>query len=556
MPDVPDRFPEYQAKDFPYFRRVWNRVVVALMAASFVPLILIGGGMYYYATSVLKEKTLATLRMEVINHKQIIDQFLAERTMDLKALSANLGLNSLIRPGVLEGVFKSLRSATGRPYFTDLGIIDDQGRHLAYVGPYDLISKNYKNAEWFKAVMESGVHISNVFLGFRDVPHFVIAVKQVSDEGVWCIRATVDTVYFDNMASQAASERRGDAFLVSKNGIFQTSPRLGGQLMGQSEFKGLKPFEGLKLEEIRGEVRAMVWLENVAWVCVVRLEQKEILKPLHRMRNIGIFVFVLGAILIVLTVLLITNQLVSSLETKRRSIRFLDQQLRRTSYMASSMELSYGFFHEIKDIMANIDVATTWVQEQTREGNLDGIHEGLGQIKSEVSRSRKSIDKFIRFTRPGQPAIVEVNINEILNDLLDFLGSELRSKNIKVERDYQDHLPHIRSETSKVRQVFQNILLNAMAAIEKSGEISLKTRADQSGVTVTVTDNGRGIPEENIEKVFDPLFTTKPEGTGLGLPICLNILQKLGGRISVKSKPGEGATFTVQLPIQFKPSGS
>ena len=549
MSDVPASFSKTKEKDYPYFRGVWNRVVVALTAASFIPLILIGGGMYYYATSALKEKTLTTLRMQVINHKDAIDQFLAERTMDLKVVSANLGLDSLITPDVLEGVFLSLRSAEGRSCFTDLGIIDDQGRHLAYVGPYDLISKNYKDAPWFKAVMESDVYISDVFSGFRRVPHFIIAVKQADNEGAWIIRATVDTVYFDGITSQSPGKRSGDAFLINRNGVFQTNPRMGGQLMEKSEFTGLEPFEGVKLEERKGKIHATAWLKNVPWLSVAKIDQDEIFDSLHRVRNTGIFIFILGAILILLTVLLITNQLVSSLETKRRNIRFLDQQLRRTSYMASSMELSYGFFREIKDNLANIDVATTWIHDLTR---VDEIEKSLDQIKSEVLRSRKSIDKFLRFIRPGHPVITEVNINEILDDLLEFLVSELDFKNIKVKRDYQDHLPIIRSDNSKLRQVFQNVVLNAVSAVEKDGEISLTTSADKNGVTVTVADNGPGIPEENIDQVFDPLFTTKPEGTGLGLFICLNITQKLGGSISVRSKPKRGASFVIQLPFQIK----
>jgi two-component system NtrC family sensor kinase len=525
------------------------------MAASFIPLVLIGGGMYYYATSALKEKTLAALRMEVISHKEAIDEFLAERTMHLRVLSANLDLSKLTAPGVLETAFLSLRSPDGRPCFADLGVIDDQGIHLAYVGPYDLISKNYKNAEWFKAVMENNVYVSDVFLGFRDVPHFIIAVKQVTSRRSWIIRATVDTAYFDSITAEARGKRSMDAFLVNRNGIFQTSPRISGKLMGQSEFKRLERFEGVKLEEIQGQIRATTWLSKVPWLCVVRIDQDDIFEALQRVRRIGIYVFVLGAILIVFTVLLTTNQLVSILEAKRRSIRFLDQQLRRTSYMASLMELSHGFFREINDTLANIDIAATWIQDLAVKGDLKEIEKDLDQIKSEVSRSRKSIDKFIRFMRPDEPAIIDVNVNELLNDLIEFLGSELRLKKIRVKKDYEDNLPGIRSDHSKLRKVFQNIVLNAMTAVEKDGEISLTTRAVQNGVAVTIADNGPGIPEENMENIFDPLFTTKPEGAGLGLSICLNILQRLGGHISVKSEPEKGAVFTVELPLHIKLTG-
>jgi two-component system NtrC family sensor kinase len=552
MLDIASIFTKTQEKDFPYFRHVWNRIVVALIAASFIPLILIGGGMYYYATSALKEKTLAALRMEVLNHKEAIDEFLAERTMDLRALSVNLELSKLTAPGALETVFLSLRSPAGRPCFMDLGVIDYQGRHLAYFGPYDLISKNYKNTEWFKGVMENNVYVSDVFLGFRNIPHFIIAVKQGTDRGSWIIRATVDTAYFDGITSGVRGKRSMDAFLVNRRGIFQTSPGMSGKLMGQSEFKDLEHFEGIKLEEIKGQIRATTWLNKVPWLCVVRIDQNDIFDALRRVRKIGIYVFVLGAILIVFTVLLTTNQLVSILEAKRKSIRFLDQQLRRTSYMASLMELSNGFFQEINDTLANIDIAAAWIQDLAVKGDLKEIEKNLGQIKTEVSRSRKSIDKFIRFVRPDAPAIVDVNVNELLNDLIEFLDGELRLRKIRIKKDYDDNLPNIRSDRSKLRQVFQNIVLNAMTAVQKDGEISLTTRAVQNGVVVTIEDNGPGIPKENMENIFDPLFTTKPERAGLGLSICLNILQKLAGHISVKSEPEKGTAFSVELPLHIE----
>jgi two-component system NtrC family sensor kinase len=550
LPKTPGRS---QQKDFPYFRRLRGSIVTVLFAASFVPLVLIGGGMYYYAASVLKQKALDSLRMEVVNHKEVIDQFLSERVTGLRLVSENAGLNALTSPGGLEAVFQSLQSAYDGSSLADLGIINDQGRHLAYVGPFELISRNYQDAAWFKEVMKRGVYVSDVFLGFRNKPHFIIAVKQQSGERSWIIRATVDSDSFNSIVSEVDGNKGGDAYLVDRNGIYQTRPRKAGDLMGNSGFKDLKSFQGVRLVESQGKLLATVWLEAVPWLCAVEIDERVAFEALHRTRNIGIIVFVFGSILIILTVLFTTNHLVSRLETKRRSIRFLSEQLRHTSYMASSMELTYGFFREINDTLSNIDVTASWIQDLTRDGGLSTIQESLAQIKSEVSRSKKSIEKFLRFIGPGSPVIRDVNVNEILEDLLEFLDSELHFKNIRVTQDFQDHLPSIRSNRPKLRQVFQNIILNAMAAIEKDGEVILATRSGEGGIKVTITDDGPGIPEENLGKIFDPLFTTKSEGTGLGLPVCLNILERLGGRISVKSEAEKGTSFTVELPFQFKP---
>ncbi|MBW2084487.1 MAG: hypothetical protein JRI54_00435, partial [Deltaproteobacteria bacterium] len=245
------------------------------------------------------------------------------------------------------------------------------------------------------------------------------------------------------------------------------------------------------------------------------------------------------------------------LEFKRRSIRFLDQQLRQTSQMASAMPQSYGLLREIKDTLANIDVTVTWIQDLTQKGNLNEMKESLEQIESEVLRSRRAIDKFLNFFRPDEPApiITEVNVNDMLDDIVEFFSRGLRFNNIRVRRDYEFGISGIRSNPFQLRQVFQNLILNAMAAIQTDGEILLKTYMTEDRVMVVVTDDGPGIPEENMEKVFSPLFTTKSEGIGLGLSISVSILEKLGGNISVRNEPERGASFTVELPLRFKHSG-
>jgi len=546
-------------QDYPYFRRVWNNVVTALLAVSFLPLILIGGGMYLYAERALNNKTIESLRLEVLNHKKAIDSFLAERTSDLKLVSTNLDRASLTRQETLEAVYKSLQREL--PCFIDLGIIDDQGRHLAYTGPYELITKNYKEAAWFKQVMARDVYVSDIFLGFRKVPHFVIAVRQSSPEGDWIIRATVDSAYFDAIVSEISPEMNADAFLVDRKGIFQTRPRRGGQLMGQSEVKGLEPFQGIRIEELGGWLRVMVWLDKAPWLCVVQVEQKKVFAELHRIRNAGIFVFILGGILIVLTVLLTTNHLISRLERKRRSIRFLDHQLRRTSRLAASAHLSAGVFSEVQEALANIEVAGDWIGELAGRDpagpeTAAEIRKSVEQIKAEALASRRAIDKFLSWLRPAGPVIMEVDVHHLLDELIELLERELRFSNIEVVRDYQADLPQVRSDPGQLSQVFQNLILNAISALKKGGALTLKTIALPDRVRVIVSDSGPGIPEENLVKIFDPFFTTSPDGIGLGLTISLNILEKLGGAISAESRPGQGASFIIEIPLRLQAAGN
>lgn len=541
--------------DFPYFRRLWKSVVVALLAASFIPMLVIGGGMYFFTVSILKERTLDALRQEVIEHREAIDEFLSERTSDLRLLATNLGFQHLSSPGALEKVFRSLQEEL--PCFTDLSIIDDQGRHLAYVGPYDLLGRNYKEAPWFKAVKEKDVYISDVFMGFRQEPHFILAVKQNTAGGFWIIRATVDTAYFDKMVTEVLSHRRGDAFIVNREGVFQTSPRTSGKLMGPSGLKGLHPVEGVGLEETAREILVMAWLQRVPWVCVARFDPEEIYRPLRVLRNLAVGVFVVGAMIIVGTVLLTTNYLFMRLERKRRSIRVLDDQLRHSSRVASSMHLAAGIIRDLNDTLSNIDLVTNWLEEMshrnlTKEENVSEMRESLGQIKAEVSRARKTTEKFTKATRRSLPVIREIKMNDLLEEILDLLERELHFNRITVKRNYQDPSPLVRSDPSQLRQVFQSLLLNAITAIRKDGQITVTTRGGAEEVSVLVADTGPGIPRDMMDKLFDPVHTAKPDGTGLGLSVSAGIMQKLGGQIGVDSEPGQGATFTVTVPSRFK----
>jgi len=546
---------ETQDGDYPYFRRLWNSVVVALLAASFIPLLVIGGGMYYYTVSAVEERTLDNLRMELSHHRKAVDEFLAERTLNLKLLASNLGLDYLTAPGNLEKAFSSLQGEI--PCFTDLGIIDDQGRHLAYIGPYDLLSKNYSETPWFKALKEREVYISDVFLGFRKEPHFIIAVKQDTAQGFWIIRATMDTVYFENLVKRILNERPGDAFIVNSDGYFQAAPRSVGRIMEQGELRYLKYFEDTRLEGTKQEIVAMTWLNKVPWVYVARYDRKEIYRDLRNMRIVAGAALGLGALIIVLTVLLTTNYLFTRLETKRRSIRFLDQQLRHSSRMASSAKLGEGFVREIKDALSNIDLVVDWLEELSRrdlskESNLEELRESFKQVKDEVARTRKSTERFLKATRPSMPVIEEVRINDILDEIVELLDREFHFNRITVKRSYAEPPPVIRSDPSLLRQVFQNLVLNAVAAVGKDGEITLQVRPEAEGVSVTVSDTGPGIQMDMQAKIFDPLFTTRPDGTGLGLAVGAGIVEKLGGRISVKSEPGKGAAFTVELPARLK----
>ncbi len=269
---------------------------------------------------------------------------------------------------------------------------------------------------------------------------------------------------------------------------------------------------------------------------------------------IAVLVFVGASLLIVAAVLLTTNDLVSRLEAKRRSLGLLDRQLRRTSYLSSAMELSLNYFQEVKETLMNIDSAAILIREAPQVRGTDQLMQDIEQIRSEVERGRASVDRLVRYIQAEHPLIRDVNLHELLDHLLEILGRELRQRSIRVERAFTPDLPAVRSDRSKLRHLFQNIVLNALTAIERQGLISIATRFESGRVEVRIADSGCGIAEADMPHIFEPLWTTKSEGTGLGLPICRDILEKLGGAIGVDSQPGQGTVVTITLPVHFSPS--
>jgi two-component system NtrC family sensor kinase len=540
--------------DYPYFRSLWNLVVVSLLAAAFLPLLLLGGAIYVYTTGALKRNAVDTLRIQVQDHRTVIDQFLAERASDLRLLAANIGFEQLTAGGGLGRAFRSLQREGA--FFSDLGVIDSEGNHRAYVGPYDLLTRNYREHFWFRPTVEKGLYISDVYLGYRQVPHFIIAVKQQDADRFWILRATVDADYFERFVAASAGGFKAEAYLVNREGVYQSRPPSAGTSMETAPFAPVAPFEGIRIEERGERILAMAWHQTVPWVSIVEMNRADIFAEFDRVRWICLATFVLGALLIIPTVLLTTNKLVRMLESKRRNLNFLDQQLRHASQLASSGRLAQGALEDITDSLANIHSASQWMRELWRqrlqaEPDPEEISGTLDQIDAEIHRSEKAVQRGLKLARPSAgPVRIDLNLQDLLAEILDLMRRELHFKRIRVTRDAPDPALTVCSDPDGLRQVLQNLISNAAAATPDGGDIEIGSRVAGGRLQLTVIDSGPGIPPNDVEKIFEPLYTTRPEGLGLGLTISRSIVERLGGTLSVRNVPGRGAAFTVEMPLK------
>jgi two-component system NtrC family sensor kinase len=180
------------------------------------------------------------------------------------------------------------------------------------------------------------------------------------------------------------------------------------------------------------------------------------------------------------------------------------------------------------------------------------LQSSIAVVRSEVQRGQQAVERFLRYIEPQSPLIIEVDVHKLLDDLFQILDRELLFRSISVRRVFQADLPTVRSDSSKLRQVFLNIVINAVEAIDKDGEITLTSEVVENGLAVTVSDNGPGISAADLKRIFEPLWTTRSQGTGLGLPLCRQILEKLDGEITIQSALGKGTVVTVTLPLRLK----
>ena len=160
-------------------------IFVSMILVPFIPFILALGIGYYYFAASLETNTIESMKRIVKDHRQMIESFLMERKADLEFILKTHSFEQLRRPENLEVIFENLQKQSQA--FVDLGIFDENGLHVAYLGPYQLSGRDYHQAPWFKAVIQNGFFISDVFLGYRQVPHFVIAVASTGRNSRWVI---------------------------------------------------------------------------------------------------------------------------------------------------------------------------------------------------------------------------------------------------------------------------------------------------------------------------------------------------------------------------------
>jgi two-component system NtrC family sensor kinase len=237
--------------------------------------------------------------------------------------------------------------------------------------------------------------------------------------------------------------------------------------------------------------------------------------------------------------------------TMEKKLQETHLQLVSSEKMASLGKLAAGIAHEINNPLGGILIYSSLMMEDLPEE--DARRGDLARIVQEAGRCKEIVKSLLEFARQTEPKMEPTDINRAINDGLFFLVNQALFHNIQIVKKLDPFLPFVQGNASQLKQVLMNIIVNAAEAMHDSGTLTITTSPapDRKTVFVEFMDTGEGIPEENLTRIFDPFFTTKEvgKGTGLGLATSYGIVEDHGGKISVKSKVGEGTTFTIELPI-------
>ena len=243
-----------------------------------------------------------------------------------------------------------------------------------------------------------------------------------------------------------------------------------------------------------------------------------------------------------------SQQMEEKIQKTTADLRKTEAQLIRSEKLAALGQLAAGIAHEIRNPLTSINILIHSLTENLPSGNTH--REDLKVIEEEILRINEIVDQFLRFAKPASPLFEKTDLIPIFEEILQLLRPQIERGKITVKKELEP-LPLITVDKEQIKQVILNLLMNAIQAMPAGGELSTNGRFSKDGywVELTIQDSGLGIPPEDMDKLFNPFFSTKEGGIGLGLSIAHRIIDQHHGKIEVESNPGKGTLFTISLPV-------
>jgi len=393
----------------------------------------------------------------------------------------------------------------------------------------------------------------NYFMAFRDIIRTMHAQENLDDVLLVVVKKTSEVLDAKGTLLRLCNEETGQFEVRAAHGVGEKYLSKGPVSRDKIFIHPGKCSEVLQITDIlnapRVEYPQQAWDEGIRMMLDVPLSIHDKMFGLIRIYLYEIREFSDDQLDFLLTV---AEQCTCIIER----VRLYENQRSHYFHMAAQLEkmsslgrMAAGIAHEINNPLTGIMLFSSSLIKKTEPG--DSFQEGLQVIIDETSRCKHIVEGLIDFSRNRTPAKNLHNLNDIVENSIKILKNEFQLHYIKIHKKISENLRPVLIDENQLEQVFINLLINAMQAIDEKGNITVETgETPLRQAFVAITDDGNGINRDQMKTIFDPFFTTKPQGTGLGLSICHNIVHNHGGDIQVTSKIGEGTTFVVSFPYQ------
>ncbi len=537
------------------YRQLRIILFATMICIATAPLLMVGGLSYYYYSDLLQNSEREQLEWKLGGKLRTIEQ-MVENLMSVVQFAARSDrYTELISGNSLEYLLTRLQHQYG--FFADLGVVEQAGIQRAYFGPYDLVGADYSQEEWFNEVLDRGVYISRVYTGYRQIPHFAIAVSNLDPitRKVWVLRATIDAATLQNFINTIKTNESDDLFLIDDTGTLQTSSQYYGDTLSLYPSTIQAGIRYTPSETEEKTFTAIDRIKNTPWSLVI-MKKKYIHQEEWQDFKLKLYTIIFSGVLVIFVVVYSLVNILTKLIRKTDEIQIaMLKEAEHTDKLASIGRLAAGVGHEINNPLAIINEKTGLIEDllliSPEFEHKNVINDNLRGINKSVDRCKAITHRLLGFARRTVINAEPMQLNEVITEVLQFLDNAIVYNRIKVELQMQEDLPLVTTDHVQLQQIFLNIINNAIDAIRKDGVISITTHMVAGDIRVVIQDDGPGIDSESLPHIFEPFFTTKEagKGTGLGLSITYGLIKKLGGDITVRSQLGIGTAFTITIPL-------
>ncbi len=546
------------------FRRKWKLTVLFMTVVALTPLVVMALMDYHLTIQAFESETIGHTGRTVSSAGRNIALFLSQRRAALEFIARDNTRQALCSSERLATLLTRLRDHIGG--FISLGVLDHKGRPLAYAGPRSWEGLKPGKQPCFEQTVAQGFFVSADGGPSGSDRQMMLAIRRDLGDGDFIIlRAALDRRILDDPISRIAIDPGDDVFIINTAGLLQTPSRRYGLPFGPvplpvPEPAGSPRVMGTTTTEGEEILLGYAYIPQSPFILMLVRPKSGImdlwLRP--RVQLIGVLVFsillILGAILGTATWLV---------DRIYRADQKRVQALHRVEYankLASIGRLASGVAHEINNPLAIINQKVglikdlfTLKQGYAADERMMGL---VDDVLESIVRCSSITRRLLDFSRHMESRIEPVNLEAVIRQILDFIRKEVDRRHIQATVEKVDDIPELLIDRGGLQQVFLNLINNALAALADGGKLDIVlARHEGSRVRVTVTDNGHGIPDDDVKRVFEPFFSTRHQsaGTGLGLSVTYGLVMEMGGDITVQSRVGKGTCFTVTLPMKQPP---